>query len=411
MLLRCTLQLLVSAAVLQLRVCVGHGSMCMPPSWQDRDGALKCRGNLGARPGHEMAGCTSTGAATGTPWSGTGGRADGQIEPYKGCVSYYYTNNTFLPDGVNPTIPLGSPLLTYRYPDGVDWSERNPWRAPGSAHVWSPCGHDGGNPRGCPAGNPNNVTDGACSWRWPKCHKVAPLGGPTCGAGGYAHGPDARELPGNSNPLLWAAGSVVEVAWRNTANHGGGYSYRLCKKPKANGNLGVTEECFQRTPLRFVGDRQWLQMNNGTRFEIPAIRTSEGTVPTGSSWTRYPIPSCYNPSDPVDPTTCYSHANVDVPGKQPSLNFPPPVEGVFPVVGGSHGLFGYISSFARGYPGTTAGDNYFPNSTEFMPDFAIVDKVQLPAGLDPGDYVVSFRYDCEQTSQVWSTCGDVRIEA
>ena len=36
----------------------------------------------------------------------------------------------------------------------------------------------------------------------------------------------------------------MEAAWGIIANHGGGYSYRLCKVP-AEGMSGITEECFQ----------------------------------------------------------------------------------------------------------------------------------------------------------------------
>jgi hypothetical protein len=35
----------------------------------------------------------------------------------------------------------------------VDWSRKNPWRAPGTAKVYSPCGVFGGNPQGCPKGS------------------------------------------------------------------------------------------------------------------------------------------------------------------------------------------------------------------------------------------------------------------
>merc|ERR1712113_759818 len=37
----------------------------------------------------------------------------------------------------------------------------------------------------------------------------------------------------------------------------------------------------------------------------------------------------------------------------------------------------------------------------------MIDLVEVPN--TPGDYVISFRYDCEQTSQVWQQCGDVTI--
>lgn len=41
-------------------------------------------------------------------------------------------------------------------------------------------------------------------------------------------------------------------------------------------------------------------------------------------------------------------------------------------------------------------------------DFQIVDKIKVPQ-LPEGEYVVSFRWDCEQTPQVWSQCADVVI--
>merc|ERR1712232_150769 len=43
-------------------------------------------------------------------------------------------------------------------------------------------------------------------------------------------------------------------------------------------------------------------------------------------------------------------------------------------------------------------------------DFGIVDRVRVPSDLPPGDYVLSFRWDCEQTKQIWSSCSDVTIK-
>merc|ERR1712167_215495 len=116
--------------------------------------------------------------------------------------------------------------------------------------VFSPCGVDGGNPQGCPVGHPG--TDG-------------------CNGGGYGHGPDGRSFPGNHAPVYWQAGKTAEVSWAFAANHGGGYSYRLCPKPADN--MDLTEECFQQTPLCFVGSTQWLQKgkDTSTRTEINAL--------------------------------------------------------------------------------------------------------------------------------------------
>merc|ERR1719162_2803870 len=41
--------------------------------------------------------------------------------------------------------------------------------------------------------------------------------------------------------------------------------------------------------------------------------------------------------------------------------------------------------------------------------FGIVDLVHIPEDLEPGDYVLSFRWDCEQLPQVWGNCADVTI--
>jgi hypothetical protein len=42
---------------------------------------------------------------------------------------------------------------------------------------------------------------------------------------------------------------------------------------------------------------------------------------------------------------------------------------------------------------------------------AIVDQVTIPNGLAPGAYVLGFRWDCEETSQVWASCADVTLVA
>ena len=39
------------------------------------------------------------------------------------------------------------------------------------------------------------------------------------------------------------------------------------------------------------------------------------------------------------------------------------------------------------------------------------DRRQVPATLAPGEYILSFRWDCEQTPQVWTTCSSIRVTA
>ena len=119
----------------------------------------------------------------------------------------WYSNWTHIPGA--PTIPDDSPLRTYKDVGGSDWTVKNPWRAPGTAPIFSPCGIDGGNPKGCqhPDGSPVSKD------------------GSGCGGGGYGHGPDSREIEWTSVVTTeWKAGAKVKVGWSIAANHGGGYS-------------------------------------------------------------------------------------------------------------------------------------------------------------------------------------------
>ena len=46
------------------------------------------------------------------------------------------------------------------------------------------------------------------------------------------------------------------------------------------------------------------------------------------------------------------------------------------------------------------------HTTAYM---AVKDQVKVPK-VQPGEYVVRWRWDCEQSPQIWSGCGDVTIE-
>ena len=40
---------------------------------------------------------------------------------------------------------------------------------------------------------------------------------------------------------------------------------------------------------------------------------------------------------------------------------------------------------------------------------AIADYLRVPVALKPGRYVLGFRWDAEETAQVWSACSDITI--
>mgnify|MGYP001428471653 CR=1 FL=1 len=93
--------------------------------------------------------------------------------------------------------------------------------------------------------------------------------------------------------IEWVRGDKAEVGSAIKANHGGGYSYRLCKVGE-DGPGAVTEECFQRTPLKFASEDSWVQYGSDLESNVvfKANRTTEGTYPPGSEWTMIPIPVC-----------------------------------------------------------------------------------------------------------------------
>ena len=69
-----------------------------------------------------------------------------------------------------------------------------------------------------------------------------------------------------------------------------------------------------------------------------------------------------------------------------------------------------LPATASRYPGPAAfGQFPFKCSGRFPVLVSIVDWLRVPKDTPPGEYVLGFRYDCEMTSQVWSSCADIQI--
>merc|ERR1719174_185387 len=194
-------------------------------------------------------------------------------------------------------------------PTALGADTKNPWRSPGTAPVRSPCG--------------NNI---------------------------FHRDLDALDLPPNADKVTWAAGSVVEVASAVFVNHGGGWSYRLCPKSSE-----ITEECFQKHPLPFVGDSAVTHFTDGREIAIPSRHTKD------KLWSRNQIPAHHQGHD------------------DPTLDFD--------------------------MPSTMTGQ-----AVESW-DYSIKEEVSLPADLAPGEYFLQWRWDAEIEPQVWLSCADVTIEA
>jgi hypothetical protein len=222
----------------------------------------------------------------------------------------------------------------------------------------------------------------------------------------------------------WAAGSVQDVAWGINANHGGGYSYRLCKL--SEDGTKATEECFQKTPLQFVGDESWIQFGDdeSNRTAFPAVRTSEGTNPSGSQWTKNPIAPCSGPDGGGIPGPPHSTIIGKLWHHTPCTNpqFEPILKDVIkghPKFAPQDGLYGFGMGHCTSITNLHLNGTFIPSDTACSEEehafwfsrfnFNIIDKVQIPADLVPGKYLLSFRWDAEQTPQIWTNCADVTI--
>jgi len=50
-----------------------------------------------------------------------------------------------------------------------------------------------------------------------------------------------------------------------------------------------------------------------------------------------------------------------------------------------------------------------PTKMEKTDFWAFRDLVAVPEDLEPGQYVLSYRWDCENTPQVWNSCANINV--
>lgn len=248
----------------------------------------------------------------------------------------------------------------------------NPWRAPGHAPVTDACGMAGGTLKA-------HEGPGDAVFHDTEFARMGDLG--------------SRVLKSAPSGTVWTVGAQVEVSWGIRYNHGGGYQYRLCPAGE-----DLTEACFRRNPLDFVRNKQALEWKNGTRLAINGTFVDKGTLPAGSTWAMNPIPRIDFNSDgsgqPMGFTGC-TFAHGEVVGSA-CRQFAPPCawdHSWYSQPGRMHSV---------DVEGACSGD---------WTGGVIVDQVIIPADLAPGDYVLGWRWDCEESSQVWASCADVSIVA
>jgi len=289
----------------------------------------------------------------------------------------------------------------------TDPLKHNPWFAPGHAPVASPCGILGGwrysNATDYIAGpSPGyekflNHTGGPTNVSPPPANMSTPAG--TKGTDALMFDLNMRMQEAQGKPYrtndngLWKAGGVQEVSYTIVANHGGGVNYRLCKLDNLFTD-SLTEDCFQSMTLDFVGDMSWFEYSNSSnssnssdsthRIPFTAVRVNDantgGVMPKGSTWTAVGLPACAGIQGGSETEACAK------PQFENELS--------------KAGFWGYGNH----------GSGNSPAFQKVLGSYQIVDKVRVPKGLD-GDYVLSWRWDSEQTAQVWTQCSVVTIGA
>lgn len=371
------LSLAVSTTILMARHTASHASVIMPPSRNSIDGEA------------------------GTPWSNGRHPPTGSIMPYgspcsngtsicnSGQSSFWFSQGCTIGckvcTGNGPRIPnfdqcedLPKPhadvLLDPQYRttnlhtvfgSKEDFWKFNPWRAPGQAPVFDPCGMAGGSPIAGFNAAEYNTTIYA---------KQGDLG--------------SKVLKPRPSGTVWKRGGLAKTRWEQAANHGGGYQFRLCKASEP-----LTEECFQRTPIAFASNTQTVRYSNGTGVEINATIVKTGG---GKGWMRWPFPN-YNEQqcDYVVPSG--KHCDFACPGCKAPL---------------------YAADNAcpcdcdKQYPGLPKGHatpEDFPQQVKYNVNIVIEDTLRVPADIPTGDYVLGWRWDAEMTSQIWQSCSDISI--
>lgn len=255
----------------------------------------------------------------------------------------------------------------------ADFTKYNPWRAPGRAPVFDACGM---------AGGVQAEMFNAAAYNTTIYAKQGDLG--------------SEVLPQRPSGTVWKRGSVAKARWQNTAQHGGGYQYRLCP-----GNEPLTEECFLKMPLEFATpDKHRVVFANSSRdHDIHATVVPHSVTGTGD-WMIHPLPygnkNCSGCCDYVVPEG--KHCTYKCPGcGAPWYS----ADGACPIDCANY------TGLAHG----GADEDYLPDPLPGLDfhSYAIEDSIKVPTDIPAGDYVLGWRWDCEATSQIWSTCADITI--
>jgi hypothetical protein len=133
----------------------------------------------------------------------------------------------------------------------------------------------------------------------------------------------------------------------------------------------------------------------------PNMTAESGDIPWGGKF--------YGGDDWINQVDCASICS----GATVENGPPPPVNASSPTQYG-------LSDGQLCPPGVTQFPEVVPGLSGFLANhtypersiiaFSIVDKVIIPTNLPDGRYLLSWRWDCEQTYQIWQNCADIEIK-
>ena len=82
-------------------------------------------------------------------------------------------------------------------------------------------------------------------------------------------------------------------------------------------------------------------------------------------------------------------------------------DGACPCVCHEHypGVPAYVAADPKIFPDPLPGFDQYGNYTHY----AVEDTLIVPSAIPAGEYVLGWRWDAEQSSQVWASCADITI--
>jgi len=328
------------------------------------------------------------------------------------CLFHKYIAEWGSTNAVVPEVTLDEDMYDDKMGQLPKWSVTCPWSAPGQAYTPcnDGCGVNGLNPCGCNEDACINYGD-YC----PNIDVTKLVYGTCCSSGSdcphYDGGKSAMKFwedgfytEANTPIIKWTQGEPAVVEWLMTAQHRGGYAYRLCRVP-SDGVSAITEDCFENGHLDFAKDKKSYVFHlpkgswsgiwdpNTSWIERAIVTTRHGTKPDNSEWAKINLPGLYKMEggEMIDvPRTDYSDSCYD------------------------KNLIGPGCDYMNG---KWKCDDLCQKKMEedgvidgLQGKWAFKDYVEVPEDrFPPGKYVLSFRWDSQRKPQVWNSCANIEI--